>query len=756
MRERYSHKKQPMAKVLAAGLVILGFSLGVCFWFVSILEKTYGEEMAWEFQDRHIIAGEMLDNTIKDVTEVVEATARAMGNENYECNNARIVNVLRGYEDFEKLSTLSYITEDGWIYYLGLRYSMESAGPQWEGLWEELHSHEGNYVGISQSEYEDGAKHILIAVPVMYGESRIGYVVGTMSLYEVFDGMAFNYLNQMGECYLTDYQGDILSRSTDAVIIEKGHTDFKMSILSHMNGGEENESAMQQMMEQFTKAGSGFITLTTQSNESMQISYYTMQSVEDVAFLSCYNDNLIDDKIQPLIFRSVASCILIITLMVAIIVYVWATAKKSNLTIEKLAYEDSVTKGKNINYFKEFAMATLGFYKETPFVIYRFDIANFRYINEAYGHTKADEVLASCIRNFDEIFSDKELCVRMNADQFLAIIENDNTVDTRLKQYKAKVNEDARSRGIKYPIRFKTGIYQVKKHEKDIDIMIDHANVARKTLAGDEKEMVAVYSEQIVTDMRKVDRIESDMQRALATGEFRVYLQPKWDIFQNRIAGAEALVRWIKNDGSIVLPGEFIPVFENNGFIEKLDFYMLEMACRHIRELLDEGRPIYPVSVNQSRVLLHNPDYVATIKKIISSYKIPENYIELEITESVFLDERDKMIETMKQLKNCGVTLAMDDFGSGYSSLNMLKDVPFDVIKIDRGFFSESVTSQKSLVVLHKIMEMAEGLGISVVCEGVESVEQIKLLQAMGCRVVQGFYYSKPIPREVYEETYCR
>ena len=177
---------------------------------------------------------------------------------------------------------------------------------------------------------------------------------------------------------------------------------------------------------------------------------------------------------------------------------------------------------------------------------------------------------------------------------------------------------------------------------------------------------------------------------------------------------------------------------------------MLEEVCKRLRVLIDSGFSIFPISVNQSRLLLHNPNYVDQIKKILKRYRIPNGYIELEITETVFQDERETMITTMNLLKQQDVQLSMDDFGSGYSSLNMLKDVPFDVIKIDREFFSESITSNSSILILRKIIEMAEGLGIRVLCEGVETKEDLEKIKALGPDLIQGYYYSKPCSRDEF------
>lgn len=756
MRENYGNKRQPIMRILAAGLVILLICLEVCLFLVSVLRNSYRNEISADFQEHHVSTGEALDNSIDFGVEIVENAAVALGNVEYEYCDERIYSVLATYGAFQNMETLTYVPLSGCLYYEGRKYDKDYIGGSWQAFWEEMIDKSGTVVTLTPIGYDPTYRELLISVPVYYNNEFLGYMVGTQSLQNLFTEETYNYQNRMGECYLVSSLGIIISRSDDCVMIPNENIDFAESILEYSDKSEKSNREIQLLGNAFNlKKESGNVNIRTQEGDSLQISYYPLKSAEGLYFLSCYNDNLVDDKVQPLIYRSVLSCIIIIVLMITIIVYVWATAKRANITIEKLAYEDPVTKGKNINFFKEFAIGTMNVFKETPFVIYRFDIANFRYINEAYGHMRADEVLTSCIRNFDMTFGEKELCVRMNADQFLAIIENSSGVEKRLVQFRNAVNEEARSHGIKYPIRFKTGVYQIKKHDRDIDVMIDHANVARKTLNGDEKEMTAYYTERIVNDMRKVDRIESDMQRALATGEFRVYMQPKWDIYLNRVAGAEALVRWIKADGTMIYPDEFIPVFENDGFVEKLDFYMLETVCQRMEEMIEAGKKIYPVSVNQSRLLLHSPDYVTNIDRIIKKYHIPKNMIELEITETVFLDERDKMIETTNLLKECGVRLAMDDFGSGYSSLNMLKDIPFDIIKIDREFFSESVTSQHSQWILEKIIEMTSGLGMEVICEGVETKSQVLLLKTIGCRMVQGFFYSKPIPEEEFYEKYC-
>ena len=247
------------------------------------------------------------------------------------------------------------------------------------------------------------------------------------------------------------------------------------------------------------------------------------------------------------------------------------------------------------------------------------------------------------------------------------------------------------------------------------------------------------------------------MQTALVKGEFKAYLQPKWDIVNDRIVGAEILCRWIKDDGSTVFPTDFIPIFEQNGFVEKLDFYMLEVLCAKIKEYKKKsGYRIVPISINQSRILLCNPEYLKNVERVMTRYDTSIDDIQIEITESVFLNDREKMISLVDELKEMGLQLCMDDFGSGYSSLNILKDIPFDVLKIDKDFFSESNTSKDTKMIMHRIVEMADDLGIQVVCEGVETKEQIEMLKEIGCSMVQGYFYGKPIPFDEFMDTFLK
>ena len=252
--------------------------------------------------------------------------------------------------------------------------------------------------------------------------------------------------------------------------------------------------------------------------------------------------------------------------------------------------------------------------------------------------------------------------------------------------------------------------------------------------------------------------VESHMNQALENGEFKMYLQPKFDLRTGRLSGAEALVRWIRGDGKVIYPGQFIPIFESNGFCAVLDMYMTEQVCRLIRKWLDQGiRPI-PVSVNHSKILFYETDYVGRMEKLIEKYETPARWITLEILEGLAMENIDKLNQVIASLKEIGFRISMDDFGSGYSSLNTLGKLDIDELKLDKGFMEgiDGTDQQKQKIILEHIIMISSSLEISTVAEGIETKENEQMIQELGCDFGQGYYYCRPIPAEEFHEKYMQ
>lgn len=277
----------------------------------------------------------------------------------------------------------------------------------------------------------------------------------------------------------------------------------------------------------------------------------------------------------------------------------------------------------------------------------------------------------------------------------------------------------------------------------------DNASLARQLIKGNALENIGFFKSDMKTDLQKKQSIEDDMHKALLNNEFVMYLQPKHSIRTGRIIGAEALARWIHPKKGMISPAEFIPVFEQNGFIIKLDTFIWEEACKRLRSWINDGIPPVPISVNISREYIHTFDVTSTLLTLIEKHNIPISLLELEITES--LDSKG-VEEIVKKMKSAGFKMLMDDFGSGYSSLNMLKSTPFDVLKIDKSFLDEFMESDRGRKIIEHTISMSQDIGLDIIAEGVETIEQAQFLSECGCDSAQGFYYSKPIPADEFDK----
>lgn len=429
--------------------------------------------------------------------------------------------------------------------------------------------------------------------------------------------------------------------------------------------------------------------------------------------------------------------------------------ERAEALIDRLTNYDRITGRYKFDKFKEVVRETLDASSDDEdFMIFYSDITSFKSVNDMFGYEVGNNVL----KMFSDMIAESPNFVcgcRDYSDNFISLCRRADK-DKMLVQLKA-VNQrfiDACAEmNSRLNVRVKTGIYPIVNKAQDVTAMIDNANVARKTAKSSSHEDAIIFDYALSNKLKRIQDIEASMFDALAGGEFKVFFQPKYDLASDTIVGSEALVRWMRPDGTMFYPDEFIPQFEKNGFIEKLDNYVLEYVCRKIRRELDAGMHVVPVSVNQSRYLLFDANYVSGVMSVIDRYQIPDGMLEIEITESMFFDKTSNLVSILSNLKRwTNVRISIDDFGSGYSSLNLLKDLPADVIKIDKEFLNESESSPNTKIIVGKTVELARELGFKVVCEGVETKNQANYLKSIHCDMAQGYLYSRPVSEEIYTQ----
>lgn len=409
---------------------------------------------------------------------------------------------------------------------------------------------------------------------------------------------------------------------------------------------------------------------------------------------------------------------------------------------------DRLTGMMNYSYFTSEVEQYVKVHSGQKFVILYTDFTNFKYLNETYGYNEGNRILkeyADFLKDEPGIFH-----ARITADTFVSLyVANDmEQLKERFIGRAEQFCEVAHQYYTQCKLGITAGIEFVDIAQDSIALTIDNANMARKSLKKDGSVQVAVYTTEMRKEQQKQMEIVSRMTEALENREFRVYLQPKMDMFTDKIIGAEALVRWFKPDGSMVSPGEFIPIFEENGFVTQLDFEMMRQVLDMQQNRLQEGKPVVKISVNFSRKHQEDQTYLKRLDELMGQYNVPAEAIEIEITESVFMQDLAPLTDSIIQLKKRGFSVSIDDFGAGYSSLNVLSKIKADIVKLDRQFLLDVEMEKDNFTseFLQLLINMIKQLGFKVLAEGVETEEQVNLLKNAGCRFAQGFYYARPMP----------
>ncbi|MBD5526308.1 MAG: EAL domain-containing protein [Lachnospiraceae bacterium] len=393
---------------------------------------------------------------------------------------------------------------------------------------------------------------------------------------------------------------------------------------------------------------------------------------------------------------------------------------------------------RNANHLVYSAIKNVGFIQ--------FDIRKFKIVNDLYGEKFGDEILDFIADKLGEICRADQFFVNLRSDVFMVVTEYDK--EEELEEFIRKLDAAICSyKDVKLQMSY--GVYTVEDKEMELRQMEDRAAMARKAAKNSIVTNILFYKEQFKESLYNRKFIEENMQTAITERQFMMYLQPKYSIAKNEIIGAEALVRWKHPERGMIFPDQFIPIIEENGFIRKVDYYIWEEACRFIKKCEELSITTCPISVNVSRMHLGDDECIKVLSDLIRNTGIPKKLLELEITETV--DDQQVSMKAF-QLKEEGYTLLMDDFGSGYSSLNILLETPFDVIKLDKKFIENMMLSGKGRMILEQVASMSEKLGLGLLAEGVETKEQVDLLQSIGCDQVQGYYYAKPMPQEEFFE----
>ncbi len=435
------------------------------------------------------------------------------------------------------------------------------------------------------------------------------------------------------------------------------------------------------------------------------------------------------------------------------------TNEQGTLTVEQLSMKDYLTGLDRYEVFLEKLEENIKQIGDRRITIVYTDIKYFKYINETYGYQVGDALLKDFVAEMVKENNNLLCCARVYSDNFVSagfLREDLSNEEFRNLIYRVNLEREAkfREKYLNSRLQFCTGISIIDKNSRSLDAetVVSNANLARKVAKEMDEDCCILFDNSMMEGIKREVEITSRVPKAITNHELKVYYQPKIETETLRLIGAEALVRWQKPDGTFVYPDQFIPLIERSGQVVDVDYYVYREAFKFVADRMAAGKNVVPISLNVSRVHLNKMHILEYIRELFEEYKIPSGMIEFELTESIYLDNTERALELVKGLHKLGTKVSMDDFGSGYSSLNLLSRLPIDIIKLDKVFLRENTLQESDKIIISCVVDMAKHLSITSLCEGVETPEQSDYLKEVGCQIQQGYYFSRPIPQKEFEE----
>ena len=453
---------------------------------------------------------------------------------------------------------------------------------------------------------------------------------------------------------------------------------------------------------------------------------------------------------------SFATALFIYLIFSTISLLIWEYYNKKRF--KRIFYTDNLTKIKNQVAFENRAIEILHNASNKEYVLLNIDIDNFKYINDTHGYEYGDKVLIIVAAALSKTFNIKETCARIGSGNFVILAKYRDSLLEDIREMLTNAIISELDMNVTQTISYCIGAYLVEIDNlgyKSINSMMDKANIAHKVSKTRGISSTVWYNENLLKQLQMENSIYNYMYKAIENEEFHMYLQPKFQISSLNVVSAEALVRWFSPELGFLSPDEFIPLFEKSGFIIELDFYMLKKACSFVKKtFMKKNQYTYPIAVNFSRVTIYQNSFYQRFLDTVKEYEIPFKYIEIEVTESAFNEISQPVISILEELKKLGFLISMGDFGSGYSSLSLLCSLSINGLKLDKSLLKETFNREKVYSIIQCIIEMSHRIGMSVVCEGIETKKDLEFLNTVKCDVGQGFYFSKPIEEKEFFNKY--
>ncbi len=738
-----SGQKVMQKRKLAVKKILIVLSVLICIAGVAF-QSAYVDIAEIEkqtMQNLEDVAGQnaaILNFRINSQYQLLEALSRELQGVDKDTIGAKLEHFTIFLDEFE-LKRFAFCFPDGTAY----STDGEATDLSYRDFYKKGMNGECSITGILEDAI--AAQHSpvnVMTIPVFDGSGEISGVFGL-----TYDSTVFNRSLQIdsfdgrGYSCILNADGEIMSVIGDTGL-ELSH-NIMDEVLESDRENEALTGALQKMMER-KEAGTGELYLPEKV-------YYYMTPVELMDgsvtwyMMTIIPAQVLDERVDP-IQKNQYMAVFLVMLLVGIGAFViFMYIRDQNKQLLSYAYEDPVTGG--ANYAKLYAEMEAT--DDHSGFLVAMDIANFNNISVVAGGNAADMMVKDAWTLVSGMLQRDELAAHVRDDEFLLFLKEDD--EAAAAERMAKISEaiSERATGLDvYGIQARYGICRMDEGET-LESAYSKVKLAREYAVVRMESNYAFYNEVVRVKMQYEKQLEDNFEAALANEEFKVWYQPKYSAEKCTIVGSEALVRWQKDNGERISPGEFIPLFEHNGMIVKLDEYMFRSVCRQQKQWLSEGKRVFPVSINISRASLYRNDVHKRYRGILQEYGIEPQYIQLEVTETV-VEEKTDIRTLLNKFREMGIRILMDDFGTGYSSLATLGLQCFDTLKLDKSLI-DHIGSRDGETMLYHIIRMGQQMGLSITAEGVEVQEQLQYLQNLQCDDIQGFYFSRPLPVEEYE-----
>lgn len=587
---------------------------------------------------------------------------------------------------------------------------------------------------------KDGEDIFVISIPIKFENTIIGTIQRYFTPEEMYSLCSISLYSSEGYMYIINSEGYIL------IGPKKEEDTWEAENYFRLIYAQGNHKAAGQLKEDIQNNSAGFME-TVFNGEKIFSAYTPIEDIHNWYLISSVDTDAVSSNTNIVIKMFYSILFFVVLILGGSLWGFLAYKNKQQENLKHIAFVDSVTSGDTYNKFIVDLTALLRESGDKKYYILKFDIDNFKYINNFYGFDVGDRILYQIYHSLKVKLLPGETIARVSSDNFVVLLQD--IEGTRLNDL---LDLPPNKEGI--TICFSAGLYTITDPKESINLMVDKASTAAGITKGSLHKMVNFYSEKFDQQMIHNEQMKRAIREALDNNEMIPYFQPKVDVNTGKMVGAEALARWLNPEGILIPPDDFVPLCEKTGLVTELDMMIFDKVLRFQRKNLDMGTECIPISVNFSRMHLLDKDFFDKISSKMHEYKIPPELIEIELTETAIFDNYDMITNFINKLHNEGFMVSMDDFGSGYSSLNMLKDISIDVLKIDKGFLSNTANNSKQRIIFTTIAQIAQKLDIKVVVEGVEISEHVELMREVGCSIAQGYFYSKPIDEDSFEKIY--